>query len=519
MSDDAPFVLLMPEEIEAALYTDGGTIVVERRPGCKVKRYLHFLDEDERRERRDRRAATNADVAYLDRLERARKTLLDDTELGQVLEHTDPTTWPSPESIARAASLRSMSLAAEDIQKAAELHDRECRLPGMYMLGPKALDSSDGFAGVRIFQVGAHAGGGFALREAEDNQGKAMVAPDVLEVERPSAAPYDIEGILALPLSAGMVNALVTGVLSSPPLVPPSAPDWKKLVDRHRTALSSGRNGVMFGVHDVLAMFPLLKPKFLGKALSMASTTAAPRARCRLRTGLFVTVLTVSRFLVVYQEPKIAGLKSSVTTKIRQMPELTESELRAFIEFTGSTSFATVASEQMTFVIASSTTERAENAVERVLSATHEGVVAGETKYLSDTLWLQEVRVINNKYLVAHGHRCAQQLPIDESLMLKLESTAMESSPEMSDERLQALGGSGGQQASSSLGNAGAVAAALKSALVNELQLKPMKLQELLSARGVLEIFNGDKKRAQKEVPLVLKTIASVDANQRFALR
>ncbi len=514
--DDAPFVLLLPADLEAALNRDGGSFVEERRPGMKARRFLQLPDEDERRDRRKKATSAPPDDAYLERLDRARRTLLQDEKLRTVLPAQDPAAWPSTASIARAVDLRSVALGAaqsEELMRALRVLEAECRLPGLYPLVAKTLDETESFAGLRAYGTCQGESGGTVLQQVVDSSGSRVVATDLLELDRPPVPEYTVDAVLALPLSAAMLQELVPAVLKNA-----TPAEWKRAVcDRHAAALVAGRPGALFGVADMLATFPFLKPSALSRSLSAEQTS-----RSRFRSGLFVTVLPAEEFFVLYEEPKVVGAKMSLA-KLRQLPTLTAEESSAFIALTGSTTFGTASTEQLRIVLSTSTTERAENAVLRVASATAGEPAAGCVTHLSERLWVQRVTVPGNRYLVVHGHRCQQQLEVDEQLLLQLEAEALGTSftsQIKNDSLTSGTQDTVGRAAGSSLApSALVVAQELEDAVVEQLSLRARKIDEVVGSQAVLQIFGGNRNAAKREVTKVLQKVALLNSDRTYCLK
>jgi hypothetical protein len=276
------------------------------------KRTLLALDEDERGERL-KAPSTNEEVMrldsqYLDALQRARTCLLADKRIKDgFLFCADSALWANAAQVLEAVRLRSLCLqlenrdtAAAELESAAVVHHVECTLPGRHELTqtPVATETE-----VSLLHTSADAGDRSLTHMQVDAQHSSISM-----LFKVSAAPVKLWSLsevlmLRVPSStdAKLQQMLTAHCCSS------AARTFADVAKAHRRVAAaaelerpqSGIGGAMFSPRDFMTRFAMSSAALASHILGRHHQSQQQLNRVRLRSGLFLSLVSINTFVVV----------------------------------------------------------------------------------------------------------------------------------------------------------------------------------------------------------------------------
>lgn len=273
------------------------------------RRTLLALDEDERRERL-RAVGTSgmvaeADSAYLDALHEARLCLLADKPLRDgFLFSSDSTLWAKWTHVVDAVRLRSLCLQLEDkdslaaeLEHAAAVHEAESTLPGRYELTQAPLgtdtqvallDTTADPADRRLvnFEVTPQQGGTPIMFKLSASAPKLFSLSEVLALRVPPATDAKLRDLLASHGCGRTASSLADVVRAH-----------RRVTRAEADTFTCGAGGAIFSPGDLLTRFSM-NPETLVRHMSK-KFQKDHSYRVRLRSGLFVSLVSVNAFVVV----------------------------------------------------------------------------------------------------------------------------------------------------------------------------------------------------------------------------
>lgn len=305
-----------------------GAEILERYSGSDSPvRYLHILDEDERRARlEDSSGVTAAERRLhrlrLDTLEKARKTLLDNAHIARFLSSTDGLLWPPAALLSEAVDAACLQddmvgrpALCNALKEAVNHLLQEQTFPGVHLLST-ALPSGS------LFLYTQPANG----TELTKNKDGALLSSWKFSVRDVPREHFDI--MESLRISAHTTSQLCSCLLpkNSRALEGVSLAD---ILHLHKTALLDCGIGLLLSVEDALRFFNV-KESVLA---SWMQSAAVKGHRVRLGAGVFATVVhRTMAVLLSPSSPSSSSLSSQREPAGKFRSDAITSAQRTFVE-------------------------------------------------------------------------------------------------------------------------------------------------------------------------------------------
>ncbi|CUG94106.1 Hypothetical protein, putative [Bodo saltans] len=276
------------------------------------KRSLLALDEEERRERLKAASSSSVvigmDTEYLDVLQRARTRLLGDKQLKDgFLFTTDASLWANAAQIVEAVRLRSLCLqlenrdtTASELEEAVAIHNAECTLPGRYEMTqtPVAAETE-----ISLLSTSAIADDHSVARMQVD----VSHSNDLSALFKVSAAPvklWSVSEVVALRVPASTDVKLQQMLMAH---CCTSASTLADITKAHRRVATpaemerpiGGVGGSLFSPRGFATRFAMSPETLVHHVLGSGSQAQQQPNRVRLRSGLFLSLVSVNTFVIV----------------------------------------------------------------------------------------------------------------------------------------------------------------------------------------------------------------------------